>query len=164
MTLTVHWFELNHKSAKTIKLSTVAGVLRIYHWENVVTKTQWCFEKVADSDTKNSLAEEIQAYLNNTRNLTVILQKQGTSYRHKVWNEICNIPAGQVISYSTLAKKIGSGARAVANACKDNPFPGIIPCHRVVSVSGLGGYMGQTHGKFLDIKKSLLAHESSQCF
>jgi methylated-DNA-[protein]-cysteine S-methyltransferase len=65
-----------------------------------------------------------------------------------------------VISYSELAKKIDSGARAVANACRSNPFPGLIPCHRVVSVNGLGGYAGETSGKFLEIKRKLLLLES----
>ena len=90
-----------------------------------------------------------------------ILQKQGTDFRNKVWAEICKIPVGQVLSYSVIAEKVDSGARAVANACRDNPFPGIIPCHRVVSVSGLGGYMGQTSGKFFEIKKNLLLIEST---
>ena len=47
----------------------------------------------------------------------------------------------------------------MANACRDNPFPVIIPCHRVVAVSGLGGYMGQIDGRALEIKKKLLVNE-----
>ncbi|MCK5190962.1 MAG: MGMT family protein [Methylococcales bacterium] len=108
----------------------------------------------------NSQCKQIQDYLNNpTSSLSVNLQKQGSDFRNKVWAEICKIPVGKVLSYSELASKAGSGARAVANACRDNPFPGIIPCHRVVSVSGLGGYMGQTSGKLFSIKEKLLAIE-----
>ena len=113
----------------------------------------------------NSLCIQIQGYLYDpTISLSVKLQKQGSDFRNKVWTEICKIPSGHVLSYLELADKVESGARAVANACRDNPFPGIIPCHRVVSISGLGGYMGQTSGKFLDIKKKLLAIEHQNDF
>jgi methylated-DNA-[protein]-cysteine S-methyltransferase len=59
-----------------------------------------------------------------------------------------------------LAQKIGSSARAVGNACRDNPYPVIIPCHRVVSVSGMGGYCGHTAGDFMAIKSKLLDYEA----
>ena len=42
-----------------------------------------------------------------------------------------------------------------------NPYPLVIPCHRVVSVAGLGGYDGQIGGEKLDIKEKLLAHEKT---
>jgi methylated-DNA-[protein]-cysteine S-methyltransferase len=50
----------------------------------------------------------------------------------------------------------------VGNACRSNPYPFFIPCHRVVAVSGLGGYSGQTKGGMMAIKTQLLAHEAKQ--
>ncbi|MCK5354927.1 MAG: MGMT family protein, partial [Methyloprofundus sp.] len=47
----------------------------------------------------------------------------------------------------------------LANACRKNPFPLIIPCHRVVAKTGLGGYAGETTGKLIEIKAALLQHE-----
>ncbi|MFM9912981.1 MAG: methylated-DNA--[protein]-cysteine S-methyltransferase [Methylophilaceae bacterium] len=83
---------------------------------------------------------------------------QGTAFQQRVWAEIGRIPLGEVINYSELARRTGSGARAVANACGANKLPLIIPCHRVVAVNGLGGFMcGQRNA--LNIKSWLLTHE-----
>jgi len=88
---------------------------------------------------------------------------QGTPYRRRVWAELCRIPFGETRSYAALAQKLGSSPRAVGNACRDNPYAPIIPCHRVVSASGLGGYCGATEGALLDIKIKLLKFEAEQC-
>ena len=55
---------------------------------------------------------------------------------------IASIPYGQTQTYGALADHIGSVARAVGQACKTNPFPLIIPCHRVTSTSGPEFYSG----------------------
>lgn len=160
MTMMLHWLESDCNNVKSFKVNTAAGILEVSHCAHVITKTTWCLEASKEFTVADKWAMEIQGYLNNERqNLSINCQKQGSHFRNKVWSEICNIPAGQVVTYSALAQRVDSGARAVANACRDNPFPGIIPCHRVVSVSGLGGYMGETSGIFLEIKKKLLACE-----
>lgn len=66
-----------------------------------------------------------------------------TSFQLRVWNAALAIPFGQTRSYSWVAKWIGSpkAARAVGSALKKNPYPLIIPCHRVVKSSGdIGEY------------------------
>ena len=83
----------------------------------------------------------------------------GTPFQKRVWNAISDIPAGEVLTYSELAEKVGSGPRAVANACGANRLPLLIPCHRVVAKNGLGGFMQGIDGG-LKIKEWLLAHES----
>lgn len=86
---------------------------------------------------------------------------QGTVFQQRVWQAIAAIPVGQTYTYSQLAEKIGSGPRAVANACGANRLPLLIPCHRVLAKNGVGGFMqGEPHG--LVIKKWLLAHELAQ--
>ncbi|MCW8917774.1 MAG: methylated-DNA--[protein]-cysteine S-methyltransferase [Gammaproteobacteria bacterium] len=83
----------------------------------------------------------------------------GTPFQRRVWQLLQQIPAGQSRSYGELATALGSGARAVAAACRANPLPVLIPCHRVVAASGLGGYMGKSGGVELEIKRWLLHHE-----
>ena len=83
----------------------------------------------------------------------------GTSFQKRVWNAISKIPAGKTLTYSELAQRVGSGPRAVANACGANKIPLLIPCHRVVAKNGLGGFMQGVEGG-LKIKEWLLAHES----
>ena len=59
---------------------------------------------------------------------------QGSPFQLKVWKALMKIPKGQTESYGSLAIKIGvpGAARAVGTACKMNPIPLFIPCHRVV--------------------------------
>lgn len=57
-------------------------------------------------------------------------------------NGIASIPYGETMTYGLLAERTGSVARAVGQACKTNPFPIVIPCHRVVSTSGPEYYSG----------------------
>ncbi|MBT8127262.1 MAG: methylated-DNA--[protein]-cysteine S-methyltransferase, partial [Gammaproteobacteria bacterium] len=84
---------------------------------------------------------------------------QGTPFQQKVWNELKKIPCGTVITYGELANKLGTSARAIGNACRKNPIPLVIPCHRVVAANGIGGYSGDTNGAWLRIKSWLLRHE-----
>ncbi len=83
---------------------------------------------------------------------------QGTPFQRRVWKALCEIPAGQVCRYGELARRLGSGPRAVGNACRANPIPILIPCHRVVAARDSGGYMG-AKAEAVAIKDWLLAHE-----
>lgn len=89
----------------------------------------------------------------------VPVQPEGTDFQQRVWQRLRNIPGGEVMRYGELAHELGSSARAIAGACRANPIPIIIPCHRVIAVTGLGGYMGETAGEALAIKQWLLQHE-----
>lgn len=86
------------------------------------------------------------------------LTQRGTAFQLAVWQAIAAIPLGQTRTYGELARQVGSGPRAVANACGANNLPLLVPCHRVVAQNGIGGFMqGQQNG--LLIKQWLLRHE-----
>lgn len=87
------------------------------------------------------------------------LEQCGTEHQLKVWSALSEIPSGMVMTYGELAKKIGSSARAIGNACRNNPHPIIVPCHRIVAASDIGGFSGSQSGELIDIKRSLLCHE-----
>ncbi len=70
---------------------------------------------------------------------------EGTDFQTKVWMELTKIPKGETRTYKEIAKAIGkpNSSRAVANACAKNPYPIVVPCHRVIRSDGLiGGYSG----------------------
>lgn len=92
---------------------------------------------------------------------TISLAPQGTKFQQSVWRELSKIPLGETRTYGEIARKLNSSARAVGNACRRNPIAVIIPCHRVVSAKGLGGYAGKTEGRQLNIKRWLLKHEGA---
>jgi O-6-methylguanine DNA methyltransferase len=77
----------------------------------------------------------------NTDTELPLAVKHLPAYTQKVLKATAAIPAGYVTSYGAIAKAVGGGARAVGNVMASNPFPPIVPCHRVVkSDLGLGGY------------------------
>ena len=88
------------------------------------------------------------------------LRPSGTAFQRRVWEQIAAIPNGQTRSYGQLAKDLKNAPRAVGQACGANPFPLVVPCHRVVAADGgLGGFARQGGGFLLDVKRWLLRHE-----
>lgn len=98
-------------------------------------------------------------FLNPAAPLQIPLYAMGTAFQQKVWAALQAIPPGETCTYGELARRIGSAPRAVGQACRRNPIPIVIPCHRVVARAGAGGYSGATDGAELVIKRWLLAHE-----
>ncbi len=112
----------------------------------------------------NALAEQVCAQLlryvaDPTAPFHLPLDYRATAHQTKVWRALCAIPCGETRTYGELAKTLHSAAQAVGQACGANPLPIIIPCHRVVSRAGLGGFMLHRAGDTLEIKRTLLAHE-----
>lgn len=73
------------------------------------------------------------------------LDLQGTEFQKKVWTALLTVPYGETASYKHIAEAIQSpkAVRAVGGANNKNPIPVIIPCHRIIGVSGdLVGYAG----------------------
>jgi methylated-DNA-[protein]-cysteine S-methyltransferase len=104
--------------------------------------------------------EQLQAYFHDPCGpFTIPLAVTGTAFQQKVWKALQAIPPGIVLTYGELAQRCGTAARAVGGACRANPVPILIPCHRVVSRQGLGGYAGAVTGDPLAIKRWLLRHE-----
>ncbi|HEX9692918.1 MAG TPA: methylated-DNA--[protein]-cysteine S-methyltransferase [Gemmatimonadales bacterium] len=82
---------------------------------------------------------------------------RGTNFQLKVWEALLRIPAGEVVSYASVAAAIGrpGSSRAVGNAVSANPIAYLIPCHRVLRESGaLGGYRWG-----VERKRAMLARE-----
>jgi methylated-DNA-[protein]-cysteine S-methyltransferase len=106
------------------------------------------------------MAEQLDAYFSdNSSTFELPLYQQGTDFQRRVWQALKAIPCGETRSYKQLAGQLQSHPRAIGGACRANPFPIVVPCHRVVAVNGLGGFAGDTQGKLLQIKKWLLQHE-----
>lgn len=157
----IQWLEACCGAEDVIKISTPAGQLVLYRQQGIISKTDWALDDDLYPQDHDLQEQFNQYWLNTDKHINIKLLKQGSAYRHKVWAALGNIPFGETMTYSALAKKIGSSARAVGNACRDNPYPVIIPCHRVVAVSGMGGYCGQTQGDFMAIKNKLLTYEAT---
>lgn len=103
---------------------------------------------------------QLEAYFHDPRyRFTVPLAPRGTAFQQRVWTALQAIPVGTVLTYGELAQQLDNIARAIGGACRANPLPILIPCHRVVGRQGLGGYAGAVTGDPLGIKRWLLRHE-----
>jgi methylated-DNA-[protein]-cysteine S-methyltransferase len=122
-----------------------------------------CPEQAADCPLAAQAARQLRAYLADPASpFGLPLRPSGTTFQRRVWAEIEKIPRGQVRTYGDVAPSLHNAPRAVGQACGANPFPLVVPCHRVVaSGGGLGGFSGQTGGFLIDVKRWLLLHENS---
>lgn len=110
--------------------------------------------------TARRVCARLRAYLQNPRaRFDLRVSAHGTPFQQRVWRALRRIPAGKSASYGKIARQLKSSARAVGNACRRNPIPIVVPCHRVVAANGDGGFMGKRGGRALAIKRWLLQHE-----
>lgn len=75
-----------------------------------------------------------------------------------VMRAMCAIPFGETRTYGDLAKDLGVPAQAVGQACGANPVPVIVPCHRILGATGLGGFSAPGG---VETKVALLKHEGA---
>jgi methylated-DNA-[protein]-cysteine S-methyltransferase len=100
---------------------------------------------------------QVREYFEGKRSVFELpLELEGTRFQMRAWKALLDIPYGHTRTYGEQARALGSpgAARAVGGANHTNPVAIIVPCHRVVAASGLGGYGGG-----LDRKRFLLALE-----
>ncbi|MCP3670591.1 MAG: methylated-DNA--[protein]-cysteine S-methyltransferase [Gammaproteobacteria bacterium] len=103
---------------------------------------------------------QLQRYFrDNAVGFSLPLQLLGTDFQKRVWHALTRISRGRVRTYGEIASELNTSPRAVGNACRANPVPLLVPCHRVISASGIGGFAGATRGRHLEIKRWLLQHE-----
>jgi methylated-DNA-[protein]-cysteine S-methyltransferase len=109
------------------------------------------------------VAALLEAYFHDGRTPLELppLRLEGTEFQRRVWRALCDIPAGSTLTYGDLAARLGSGARAIGGACRENPVPILVPCHRVVGKTDGGGYSGHKQGPMMARKYWLLAHEGA---
>lgn len=145
-------------------MTSPIGKLGIQTNETSLTKIDFLPIETAEHAPETGIAHEVitalNAYFTNPKILFELpLEPCATEFQHKVLQALIAIPPGKVTHYGEIAKKLNSNARAVGNACRSNPIPIIIPCHRVIAKNNLGGYFGETEGEKMNIKTYLLNHE-----
>ena len=122
--------------------------------KNTKEQRENAFVKRVKTDIQNYLRGE-QVYFDYPLDLSSL-----TPFQIKVFKLLQEVPYSKTISYKELAKKAKTSPRAAGRILASNPFPVIIPCHRVINSSGaLGGFSGG-----LDWKKYLLKIERVEGF
>lgn len=105
-------------------------------------------------------SRQIERYLDDPQYVFDLpFEYSGTAFQCSVWRRISAIPAGRTLTYTDVARSLKTAPRPVGGACGANRLPIVIPCHRVVAATGIGGFMRAGSGPALDIKRWLLRHE-----
>lgn len=149
---------------KYFTIKTPVGYVKVSACDNFVRRIQFIASHQstfpqASNGILDEAKKQLKEYFNGTRSVFHLPMKiELAPFYKKTLMEVRKIKYGQKVSYSMVAKIIGSenAVRAVGTANSKNPLPIIIPCHRVVRSDGqLGGYSGGIE------KKSILLNLES---
>jgi methylated-DNA-[protein]-cysteine S-methyltransferase len=165
--------QLKFSVGKLILSWNEQGLLTAIHWDRHASAKKRSLESEIQVPTVVSqLAEQLAAYRDDGAPLGEVpwesLELTACSeFQTRVYREAARIPHGETRTYAWLASGIGSAlaSRAVGQALRKNPFPILIPCHRVVAFASLGGFMGMSDpgDAELQFKRKLLELENSYC-
>ncbi len=140
------------------------GLLRIILWPleemenmfpNISPDSKWIESPIPHKELIAQLHEYFQG---KRRTFSVELDLRGTPFQIQVWRALQEVRYGETATYGEIARKIQkpNASRAVGNACRTNPIPILIPCHRIIGKNGdLTGFRGG-----LELKRQLLALEA----
>ena len=118
-------------------------------------------ERPGETPLAAEVERQLKAYLGDPGFVFCLpLRPAGTAFQRRVWAEITTLSHALPVSYGELARRLRSGPRAVGQACGANPYPLVVPCHRVIAAGGgLGGFARNGGGFLLQVKRWLLTHE-----
>lgn len=113
-------------------------------------------EEERDRALSQAMAELDEYFGGKRRLFSLPLAIVATDFRKAVYDALARVPAGVTVTYGELAAEAGheGACRAVGNAMAANRLLLFVPCHRVLSTSGLGGFSAG-----LDMKRKLLKFE-----
>ena len=150
-------------------LETPLGLLGISCTEDALIGIDWITAAhVQAKKPITAIAKEVilqlQTYFcDGSHIFDLPLSLSGTIHQQQVWDLLRSVPVGNTLFYGDLARQLSSSPRAVGNACRHNPIPIVVPCHRIIAKSGIGGYSGHLSGPVQGFKRWLLQHEAHAC-
>jgi methylated-DNA-[protein]-cysteine S-methyltransferase len=145
----------------TALLATPIGMIRIEGDDAVVSRIAIERERVAprraDAPAVLKAAEQLEAFFDGAlQAFDLALEPARTPRGGALRAGLIGVGFGETLSYGALARQLGSSARAIGQLCARNPFPIVVPCHRVLATGGLGHY---SSGDGVTTKQWLLDHE-----
>jgi len=148
----------------TAIIDSPCGMLGILDDGKVLLALNFLYDKAETRPPQTRFAEQVitqlrEFFADPEFQFSLPLVASATPFQLQARKALLSIPVGQTMSYGSVAKSIASSARAIAGACRRNPVPIIVPCHRVVAANGMGGFSGATQGRPLATKQWLLEHE-----
>jgi methylated-DNA-[protein]-cysteine S-methyltransferase len=151
------------------QVETPVGVVGVLAGPAGVRRVGWRLEPTGAStrpdETVNQALDQLREYFTGRRrhfDLTLEWPRLEPTTA-AVLKALISVRYGETVTYGELALRSGTGipARAIGSIMAANPWPIIVPCHRVVAADGLGGYSGGERGHQLDTKRWLLETEGA---
>jgi methylated-DNA-[protein]-cysteine S-methyltransferase len=141
-------------------LDTALGPVWVEAQRGAITATGWGdATRDADDPLLAEALAQLSAYFKGMRQgFDLPLSHGRTGLQAAVLAALSAIPFGETRSYGDLSREIGVPAQAIGQACGANPLPILIPCHRVLGASGLGGFSAPGG---VETKVWLLRHEGA---
>ncbi len=142
-----------------LSLHSPLGALTLTQEDDAIVALDWGWAGDQDRTALLTRArDELDAYFDGAlQRFTLPLAPAGaTAYRRRVWRALSDIPYGETRTYQQIAAVAGGSARSVGQANRFNPLPILIPCHRVLATTHLGGFSMQGG---LETKRFLLGLE-----
>lgn len=116
------------------------GPIAVVEEGGLITALSWSGRTTEVSPLLREACAQLEDYFAGRRQAFDLPLDMGTGFQGQVRRAMAAIPFGQTRTYGDLAREIGMPAQAIGQACGANPIPILIPCHRVLAASGLGGF------------------------
>lgn len=136
------------------------GRLVLTEEAGAISRLEWSDAEVADNGSPmlDEACRQLGEYFAGERRAFDLPVAFRPGLVGEVMRAMLAIPYGETRTYGDLSKAIGAPAQAVGQACGANPVPVIVPCHRVLSATGLGGFSAPGG---VETKVALLKHEGA---
>lgn len=142
----------------SLTINSPYGPLTLTEKAGTLTSLDWRAGHDDPSDLLREAAAQLAAYFDKTLNTFTLPMDFGTGIHNGTRRAMAAIPYGETRTYGDIARALQTNAQAVGQACGANPLPILIPCHRVVGATGLGGFSAKGG---VETKVALLRHEGA---
>lgn len=140
-------------------VQSALGTITVVEHDGAIAAIEWGREARDETNLLIEAERQLTAYFQHRlEKFDLPLAPSGDAFQQSVNALMQQIPYGQTRQYGDLSRDLGSMPQPVGNACGRNSIPIIIPCHRVVGASGLGGFSAPGG---VETKVALLKHEGA---
>lgn len=149
---------VQHSAMPELTCLTPVGKLTVVEDDGRVVALRWGGYGGDHTALLDEVRQQISDYFAGARRNFDLPIAFRDGLQGEVMRAMCAIPFGETRTYGDLAKEMGVPAQAIGQACGANPVPVIVPCHRILGASGLGGFSAPGG---VEIKVALLKHEGA---
>jgi methylated-DNA-[protein]-cysteine S-methyltransferase len=147
----------------TAVIATPVGRLGVTEKDGWIVRVDWSAEEEGEpTPLLQEAVRQLTAYFaGELKQFDLPLKPSGDDFQQEVCRAMSAIPYGETRTYGEIAEELGTYGQPVGQACAANSIPVIIPCHRVLSANGLGGFSAEGG---VETKIALLKHENAYPF